>query len=105
MLEFAKHLRAKGVDVTLDQWSLGMGDNRFQFMEKSVTRSEFVLVICTPTYAENDMKSGLAELDTNPTSLPAELRKEASKSSSPFFGQVTGQSRFPLGSSSRLDAI
>lgn len=52
VLDFGKNLRSKGVDVTLDQWDLRLGDNRFQFMEKSVTRSEFVLVICTPTYAE-----------------------------------------------------
>ena len=66
VLEFAKDLRSKGVDVTLDQWYLGMGDNRFQFMEKSVVRSEFVLVICTPTYAErSEERSGGVGYESN----------------------------------------
>jgi hypothetical protein len=64
--EFAKHLRRCGIDVTLDQWHLGLGDNRFQFMEKSVTHSEFVLVICTPTYAErSEERSGGVGYESN----------------------------------------
>jgi hypothetical protein len=66
VLEFAKQLRGKGVDVTLDQWNLGLGDNRFQFMEKSVTRSEFVLVICTLAYAErSEERSGGVGYESN----------------------------------------
>jgi hypothetical protein len=66
VLEFAKHLRRCGIDVTLDQWHLGLGDNRFQFMEKSVTHSEFVLVICTPTYAErSEERSGGVGYESN----------------------------------------
>jgi hypothetical protein len=66
VLEFAKFLRSNGVDVTLDQWHLGLGDNRFQFMERSVTRSEFVLVICTPTYAErSEERSGGVGYESN----------------------------------------
>jgi hypothetical protein len=66
VFEFGKHLRSKGADVTLDQWELDLGDNRFQFMEKSVTRSEFVLVICTPTYAErSEERSGGVGYESN----------------------------------------
>jgi hypothetical protein len=66
VLEFAKRLRSKGVNVTLDRWDLGMGDNRFQFMEQSVTRAEFVLVICTPTYAErSEERSGGVGYESN----------------------------------------
>jgi len=66
VLEFAKDLRSQGVDVTLDRWNLGLGDNRFQFMEKSVTRAEFVLVICTPTYAErSEERSGGVGYESN----------------------------------------
>lgn len=66
VLEFAKQLRSKGVDVTLDQWDLGLGDNRFQFMEKWVARSEFVLVICTPGYAErSEERSGGVGYESN----------------------------------------
>lgn len=66
VLEFAKHLRSKGVNVALDRWDLGLGDNRFQFMEQSVTRAEFVLVICTPTYAErSEERSGGVGYESN----------------------------------------
>jgi TIR domain len=66
VLEFAKHLRSKGVNVTLDRWDLGLGDNRFQFMEQSVTRAEFVLVICTPTYVQrSEERSGGVGYESN----------------------------------------
>ena len=45
-------LRKNGVDVTLDQWDLGPGDDRILFMEKGVTDSDRVLVICTTAYVE-----------------------------------------------------
>ena len=45
-------LRGKGVDVTLDQWDLGPGDDRILFMEKGVKDSDRVLVICTDAYVE-----------------------------------------------------
>jgi hypothetical protein len=66
VLEFAKHLRRNGIDVTLDRWHLDLGDNRFQFLERSVSRSEFVLVICTPTYAEkSEERSGGVGYESN----------------------------------------
>ena len=43
-------LRENGVDVTLDQWDLGPGDDRIVFMENGVKDSDRVLVICTDTY-------------------------------------------------------
>ena len=43
-------LRENGVDVTLDQWDLGPGDDRISFMEKGVTNFDRVLVICTDDY-------------------------------------------------------
>lgn len=66
VLDFARDLRSKGVNVTLDRWDLGLGDNRFQFMERSVTRAEFVLVICTPTYVErSEDRSGGVGYESN----------------------------------------
>ena len=66
VLDFARDLRSKGVNVTLDRWDLGLGDNRFQFMEQSVTRAEFVLVICTPAYAErSEERSGGVGYESN----------------------------------------
>lgn len=58
---FATRLRENGVDVTLDQWHLQYGDDRLQFMERSVASAAFVLIICTPAYAEkaNDRTGGV----------------------------------------------
>lgn len=53
---FASDLRKNGVDVILDQWHLHHGDDKTLFMETSVTESEFVLVVCTPQYAEKANK-------------------------------------------------
>ncbi|MDE0553655.1 MAG: toll/interleukin-1 receptor domain-containing protein [Candidatus Poribacteria bacterium] len=43
-------LRENGVDVILDQWDLGAGDDITLFMENGVRDSNRVLVICTDTY-------------------------------------------------------
>ena len=40
--EFATRLRADGVDATLDQWHLGLGDRLPPFMESLIRDSRFV---------------------------------------------------------------
>jgi hypothetical protein len=50
--EFAARLRGNGVDVSLDQWMVGLGKPLPEFMEQLVREYERVLVICTPTYKE-----------------------------------------------------
>jgi hypothetical protein len=50
--EFAARLRGDGIDVSLDQWMMGLGKALPEFMEKLVRENERVLVICTPTYKE-----------------------------------------------------
>ena len=49
--ELATRLRSDGVETRLYQWHLRAGHDRFHFMEQSVTNCEFVLIICTPSYA------------------------------------------------------
>lgn len=51
VLELAGRLRAHGIDVRLDQWDLGLGDDIPKFMERNVTDAERVLMICTEAYA------------------------------------------------------
>lgn len=46
----ATRLRADGIDVTLDQWHVAPGDQLPKFMEASIQKSDFVLVVCTPIY-------------------------------------------------------
>lgn len=45
-----------GVQIVFDQWHLNPGDDRLHFMERSVRDSDFVIVICTPEYAERANK-------------------------------------------------
>lgn len=50
VLKLCTKLVENGVDVILDQWDLGAGDDLTLFMEKGVRDSDRVLVICTDTY-------------------------------------------------------
>ena len=50
VLQLSTKLRQNGVDVVLDRWDLGAGDDMTLFMEKGVRDSTRVLVICTDTY-------------------------------------------------------
>ena len=48
--ELGTKLRRKGVEVILDQWDIGRGNDLARFMERSVKASDRVLVICTDSY-------------------------------------------------------
>ena len=48
----AQRLRSQGVKVILDWWHLKVGGDRTQFMESSISECQFVIIICTPTYAQ-----------------------------------------------------
>lgn len=50
--EFATRLRADGVNVTLDQWHLQPGERLTAFMEASIRENDYVLIVCTPYYAD-----------------------------------------------------
>lgn len=48
----ATHLRSHGVDVTLDQWDLHIGQDLRIFMEHGISNSKKVLCICSEKYVE-----------------------------------------------------
>src|SRR5262245_14800983 len=50
VLKLAEQLVANGINVKLDLWDLHPGYDLVKFMETNVRESEFVLLICTPTY-------------------------------------------------------
>src|SRR4051812_4206291 len=52
---FAARLRRNGVDVRLDRWDIQPGQSLTQFMEVQVTSCDFVLIICTPNYADRSV--------------------------------------------------
>ena len=53
VIHFAERLQGKsGVEIILDQWYLVPGTDRLHFMEQGIEESDFVIVVCTQTYAE-----------------------------------------------------
>lgn len=52
VMDFGKLLREKGVDAYLDKWDLIPGQDTTYFMESQIRDSDFVILICTPKYAE-----------------------------------------------------
>jgi hypothetical protein len=59
VLHLASSLRHNGVDSVLDQWDLKPGSDMTLFMESQIRDSDFVVLVCTPTYAEkSNLPSG-----------------------------------------------
>ena len=57
--QFTNRLLENGIDATLDQYDLSLGDRLPQFMESSITEANYVLIICTPKYKmKSDFKEG-----------------------------------------------
>ena len=57
----ADELIRSGVDTALDQHDLLPGGDRFQFMERNVRESDYVLCVCTPEYVKraNERQRGV----------------------------------------------
>ena len=95
---FAERLQGEsGVEIIFDHWHLAPGDDKLRFMEQGVAKSEFVIVVCTPTYAEraNERQGGVGYESMVITSELAEhmgtnkfipvLRKDAWTESLPIY--------------------
>ena len=52
VMDLGKLLRENGVDAYLDKWDLIPGQATTYFMESQIRDSDFVILICTPLYAE-----------------------------------------------------
>jgi hypothetical protein len=52
VLSLANSLRRNGVDVSLDTWDLKGGQETTYFMESQIRDSDYVILVCTPLYAE-----------------------------------------------------
>ena len=65
VIELAKRLVGDGVEVVLDKWELKEGQDKYTFMEQSVTDPSInkVLLICDRTYAEkaNTREGGVGD--------------------------------------------
>jgi len=47
-----ERLYKAGIEARLDQWFVKAGESFTAFMEQEVEKADFVLVVCTPTYAQ-----------------------------------------------------
>ena len=102
VVKLAERLRADGVDIILDRWYLNPGDDKLHFMEKSVGESNFVVLVCTPTYAEraNDRVGGVGY---ESTVITAELAKQILQNKFiPVMRKGTWDSSLPLYIGSRM---
>ena len=52
----AKKLQENGVHIYLDQWDVHPGRDILQYMEESIRDSDYVIMVCTPNYAEKGDK-------------------------------------------------
>jgi hypothetical protein len=57
----AEDLTKNGVETTLDQWHLQVGDDVGAFMEQSLKRATYVVLVCTELFAQktNDRAGGV----------------------------------------------
>ncbi len=98
VLNLAKRLIDNGVDVTLDQFELGLGKNLSHFMERAVADADKVLLILTENYklkAEGRqggvgyeysmINSALYKTQTNNSKFLPVLRGEDRTASTPIF--------------------
>lgn len=67
----AGELCKDGVDVILDYWDLKSGESLTKFMEDSICKSDYVLIICTPKYKKraDDRAGGVGYEDNIITAL------------------------------------
>ena len=61
VLSLATKLRASGIDAILDQWELKAGDDLPLFMEKHISDTDYILMVCTESYVTkaNSGKGGV----------------------------------------------
>jgi len=105
----AERLTQHGVRVVLDQWHLELGYDLPKFMEESIARADYVVLICTETYvAKANARAGgvgyesglLASLLLNPQQIAAKTAARLI----PVVRQSSIPRRLPLFVNSRLYA-
>jgi hypothetical protein len=72
ILRLAEALQKNGVYVRLDQWDIGPGTVLTQYIEKSIRESKYVLLVCTPIFAER-ANTGTGGVGYEKTIVSAEI--------------------------------
>lgn len=66
VLKIAEDLTKNHVEVILDQWDLDAGQDRYEFMEKSIEKADKVLILCDSGYvAKADDRTGGVGAETS----------------------------------------
>ena len=55
VLKFSNKLREEGIDCSIDQYEDSPAEGWPKWMDRSVKKSDFVLVVCTKTYYDRVM--------------------------------------------------
>ena len=100
--ELGAKLRHNGVDAILDQWDLGPGDDVTRFMERGITDSDRVLVVCTDQYVR---KANAAEggVGYERMIVTAQLVQDLGTNKFiPVIRQASGQEKMPTFLGTRL---
>jgi len=95
VLNLACKLQENGIETTLDQWELSLGSDLPKFMEKGLTTTGRVLVICTENYIEK-ANNGVGGVGYEKTILTAELiENQDTKKFIPIIRNVKRQTKTP----------
>lgn len=93
--DFASRLVQNGVDVFLDQWELGLGDDVPKFMSSSINAADRVLMICTEHYV-NKANEGKGGVGYEAMIVTAELIQDLGTSKFiPVIRQNSGSNELP----------
>lgn len=102
VLKLCTKLVENGVDVTLDEWDLNLGDLMHPFMREGITDSDRVLVICTDRYVQraNTLKGGVGyEINIVDSELDQDLR---TNKFIPIVRQSMGKPKIPMSLGMRI---
>lgn len=100
--KLATDLRRNGIDATLDQWEIGLGDDLVAFMERGVTTADRVLAVCTPKYVQK-ANAGEGGVGYEKMIVTAELVKNlGTKKFIPLVRDSDGEKQVPVFLGSRL---
>jgi len=78
VLEFARKLRANGIDVIFDQFEARLGSDLPLFMEQGLSKSNRVICVCSEKYNEK-ANSGLSGVGYEKRIICTEIIKDSSK--------------------------
>lgn len=99
--KFSAVLRENGIDIILDQWDLGLGDDLAIFMERGLRDSDRVLVICTDEY-NRKANGGIGGVGYEKMIVTADLLKDISTNKFiPIIRDITEGNKTPTCLSTR----